>query len=146
MLRWLEHQHSVGKRTGFIDIVGDQQHRNPAMMQINKQIADSCARHLIQARRRLIQQQHIRMAGNDPCDGGKPLLPTGKTEWGTVAQLTDMQQFQRFIDTLCDFLLGKSQITRTVCDILGNRVREQLPLRMLHDQAETVPQLDPLLA
>ena len=124
--------------------MGDQQHRNPAAVQISEQTADSCARRLIQTGRRLVQQQHIRMTGDNPRNGCKPLLSTGQAERRAVADIANMQQFQRFIDTLRDFLLGKPQIARAVRDILGHRLCKQLSFRMLHDQSKPVSQLDSL--
>ena len=48
----------------------------------------------VQARGRLVHDEHVRIASQHAGNGCQSLLPAGQVEGGAVGKMPDMQQFQ----------------------------------------------------
>ncbi len=94
----------------------------------------------VQPRRRLVEHEHPRPHGHRPRDGRPFPLPVGQQVRGAVAQPGDVQRRERLVDPRPDLRLRQPQVQRPERHVLRDRRREQLVVRVLHDQLHGGPQ------
>ena len=90
----------------------------------------------IQARRRLIQYQHIRVHGNDPRNS-HPAFLTARQLKGALFEKIFRQtdKLCRLAGFLLNFLVAQAHVARTKGNILQNGFLKELMLRILKNHA-----------
>ena len=98
----------------------------------------------IESCRRFIQNQNLRSHRDHTRDGYAAFLSAGKFKWRAFPNLLIIQsnQFNSLPHAFLDLRIGQSQVFGTERHILGNRFLEQLILRILKHQTDTLANLD----
>ena len=100
----------------------------------------------VQARRGLIQDQHLRLHGQHTCQGHPPFLPAGEFKGGFVHLVVpDSHQTGGLPDTVVQLVPGFSLVGRSEGDVFVNRFFKELVLRILENQSHPEPHLTDFL-
>ena len=83
-----------------------------------------------------VEDEDLGLHGEDAGEGNESLLSARKVEGGGAGLIDDAEEFELLVHATSDFLLGKTEVARTVGDILGHGLGEELALGALHHEAD----------
>ena len=129
----------VGPAQREVDVVGAHDDRGPGRLEPGQRGEGLGDRGGVQARRRLVEQQHAGAHGDRAGDRHPLALAVGELVGRPGGEAVDGEQPQRLGDPLADGVLGQAQVERAERDVLGDRGAEQLVVGVLQDQLHLLP-------
>ncbi len=94
MRPFIDNRHAVAEPFGLFDVVRGQQNRALVALQVLDQLVNLQAHLRVEARRRLVQKQHLRIVHQRQRQRHPLLLPARQLRVIRVALLPELQAFQ----------------------------------------------------
>ena len=132
---FVQHHHPLGFRR-LIHVVGNEHHGNALLpVQPSDGVYDLPAASGIQHGGGLVQNDTLRLHGNNARDGDALLLPAGQKMGGVLPVLVHVHLLQGAVHSAADFRAGNAQILRAEGHILFHHVGNDLVVRILENHA-----------
>lgn len=137
-----QHRGVVGPADRQVDVVRGHDHRGAGRAQARQDVQQPLLTVRVQARRRLVQDQHPRSHRHRAGYRRALALPVREQVRRAVPQRRDVQRGERRVHPGPDLVRRQPQVHRAEGDVLLHRGREQLVVRVLDHQLHRGAQPD----
>jgi len=140
MLLLAEHDDAGGEQRREIELVRRDDERVTALVERCQEIDEVSTAARIEVRRRLVEQDDVGLHDQHRGQSDALLLPAAELERGTAGQMGEMQFFEHTLDRVAHAVGWPAELEWPEGDVVEDGRREQLDVRFLEDQPDTLVQ------
>ena len=142
----VKHDDAIRELGDVFHRVGDHEDGNAAGMECANVLAQVGRPARVESGDGFVEDEDLGLHGEDAAQGNESLLSAREVEGGGTGLIDDAEEFELLVHAARDFFLGKTEVARTVGDVLGHGLGEELALGALHHEADLAAKLAAALA